>query len=91
MPLWRLIPVDLNHPKWATSEHKGEVIVRAPTEAEARELTDRAFGIWARHVPGAPIPLSPWPDPSLVSCEQSGDDRFPSDGPNEVLDPKPRG
>ena len=91
MRLWRLTANDLNHPNWSASVHKGVVTVRAPTEAEARELTDLAFGIWRQHVAGAPTSSPPWTDPSLVSCESlTEDDRFAADGPDEVLDPRPR-
>src|SRR4051794_33643210 len=44
MQLYKLTPIDLTDPGWRASRHKGEVIVRAASEAAARARVDRRFG-----------------------------------------------
>ena len=88
MPLWKLIPIDTGHANWIASTHKGEAVVRAVDEGLARELAAGAFGLAVRYIAGADTPLPPWRDAGIVSCERVKDERFPEDGPDEVLDPK---
>ena len=44
MSIFRLKPLDLGHPSWEASTHKGECVVRAPSEKVAREMADDQFG-----------------------------------------------
>ena len=34
--LWKLAPINLDHPRWEAGAYKGTVIVRAPNETAAR-------------------------------------------------------
>jgi hypothetical protein len=43
MKLWKLTPVNLNDPGWNRSAYKGEVVVRAKSNADARDVAYRAF------------------------------------------------
>lgn len=87
MPVWKLMPVDLSDPNWEASSHRGRVIVRAPSEDDAREEAERAFGVKTRFKPGAGVAAPPWKRPALVSAEEIEDPRYPPEGPTEVLDP----
>lgn len=88
MPLWQLKPVDPYAPDWEASSHCGNVVVRAPDEATARQVAERAFGVKTRFQPGTGVKAPPWLRPALVTAERIADERFEPEGPTEILDPK---
>lgn len=45
MMIWKLTPTDVESSHWRGSTYKGEVIVRAEDEDEARHLAQSSFGI----------------------------------------------
>ncbi len=47
MRIWRLKALSLSSPRWKASTYRGDVIVRAESEANARRLAAKAFGIGA--------------------------------------------
>ncbi len=49
MHIWRLKALKLGSPHWEASTNQGDVIVRAESEANARHLAAKAFGIRARN------------------------------------------
>ncbi len=87
MTVWKLTPVDLLDSNWNASSHRGEVIVRARSEEAARALAADAFNVATRFSPGAGIQAPPWTRPSCVRAERITDERYPPDGPAEVLQP----
>jgi hypothetical protein len=87
MPVWRLIPIDLDDPNWEASSHRGVVVVRAPSEASAREAAEAAFGARTRFAPGKGMRRPPWMRSELVRAEIIDTPLYPADGPTEVLDP----
>jgi hypothetical protein len=87
MPIWRLMPVDLEDPSWQGSSHRGPAIVRAPDEAAAREVAEAAFATKMRFVPGTGTPVPPWKRPQLVAARIIERSVYPLDGPTEVLEP----
>ena len=87
MALRKLTPIDLKDPNWLASSHRGRILARAPTEAAAREVAERAFGVKTRFAPGAGVTVPPWTRASLVRAERIDDKRYDPEGPMEVLDP----
>ncbi len=87
MPVWRLIPIDLEDPNWEASSHRGLVIVRAPSEASARETTEKAFGVPTRFRPGKGMRVPPWTRAELVRAEIIDKPVYPTEGPTEIFEP----
>jgi hypothetical protein len=78
--VYRLTPVYLTDLDWQASTHRGEAIVRAASEAEARDLATRAFT--ARGVA-----QSPWNYAYAVEVRVLDDGHYPAEGPPGVLEP----
>jgi hypothetical protein len=87
MPLWRLIPVDLDDPNWEASSHRGFAVVRAPSEAVAREAVEAAFGVRTRFSPRKGLRVPPWLRSELVRAEIIEESVYPVEGPTEILEP----
>ncbi|MFQ5683585.1 MAG: hypothetical protein ACE5HC_09965 [Candidatus Binatia bacterium] len=87
MPIWQLTPIDKASDHWQASTHKGEVIVRAASEGEARAKATAEFIIATRKVPGRETLFSPWKQPNLVSCQRLEHSKYEEKGPVAVLDP----
>ena len=79
--VYRLTPVYLTDLDWQASTHRGEVIVRAASEAEARELATLAFG------PARGVARSPWKYAYAVEVRVLDDEHYPAEGPPGVLEP----
>ena len=86
--VYRLAPIDFDDPNWETSSYKGDGIVRAKSEDEARALAEQAFRTSAAEPSlgqlGRP---TPWTNPALVRAETLEQSPFPPDGEDEVLVP----
>ena len=87
MTVWKLTPVDLLDPNWNASSHRGEIIVRARSEKAARALAAKTFDVATRFSPGSSTQAPPCTRPSCVRAERITDERYPPDGPAEVLRP----
>ena len=87
MPIWRLTPIDAEDPNWEASSHRGLVVVRARSEASAREAAEKAFGVPTRFPPGKGMRVPPWMRSELVRAEIIDSPIYPAEGPTEVLEP----
>lgn len=87
MIIWKLVPNDLDDPRWQGSSHRGPVFVRAPDEGRAREQAQKTFGVPTRFPPGAAGPLAVWKRQELVDAQVVNSGRFDPRGPVAVLDP----
>lgn len=87
MFIWKLTPTDPDDPSWQASSHRGAVIVRAPTEAVAREEAQAHFGVPTRFPPGTPYAAAPWKRAELARVELIAQSRHEQDGPVAVLEP----
>jgi hypothetical protein len=87
MAIWKLTPTEKASDCWGRSTYKGPVIVRAPSEQQARLEAKRKFDIFAKRVPGGDTLFNPWDQPDLVSCHRVENSHYPEDGPVEVLEP----
>ena len=89
MKIWKLIPVDLDFHGWCGSSYKGEAIVRARNEEEARDIASLNFRIFAqKDSPAQQTPSSPWINHAVVKCEELENSKYSTDGPSELLEPK---
>ena len=82
--IWRLKALRLSSPHWEASTHQGDVIVRAESEANARRLAAKAFGIGAGTALGREV-ANPWYRPWLVAAEVLEGSQFDPDGEEEIL------
>ncbi len=85
MRIWRLKALSLSSPHWKASTYRGDVIVRAESEANARRLAAKAFGIGAGTVLGREVAANPWYRPWLVAAEVLEGSQFDPDGEEEIL------
>ena len=89
MPFWQLLPIDVASDHWRASTYKGEVIVRATSEAEARSTATTTFFRAYERVPGGIILFSPWNQPAVVACQRVEDLPYDDHGPAAVIFPRP--
>ncbi len=87
MPIYSLTPLDVDHPNWVASSHRGRATVRAANEHEARAVAAQAFDVKTGFRPGEGVHYPPWTRPTLVKAERVNDPRFEDEGPAEVLEP----
>ncbi len=66
--IWRLKALNFSSPHWEASTYQGNVIVRAETEANARQLATEAFWIATEKIPGKEVAVNPWSQPRLVQA-----------------------
>jgi hypothetical protein len=90
MPFWQLLPIDVASDHWRASRYKGEVIVRATSEAEARSTATTFFRAYER-VPGGIILFSPWSQPTVVACRRVEGLPYDEQGPAAVVSSLPEG
>jgi hypothetical protein len=78
MPTYHLKPIDRTSLHWKRSWHRGECLVAAASETEAREFVAAMFDQVARREPSEksgqatdkPL-VTPWTNPDLVSCAET--------------------
>jgi len=87
MPIWKLTPIDLDDPNWEASSHRALVVVRAPSEASARDAAEEAFGVPTRFPPGKGMRVPPWMRSELVRAEIIDSPIYAAEGPTEILEP----
>lgn len=85
--LWRLDPVDLAHPDWEASIHRGPAVVRAPDERSARWVATFAFVIATSRRPGEDTRINPWRQPERVTATAVDDPSIPLIAAAAVIDP----
>ena len=88
MKIWKLSPIDNDFVGWCCSTHKGDTIVRAKDEEEARNIATKNFSISAQKVPGQKTPHNPWNDSSVVKCIELYNSKYSTDGPSGLLEPE---
>ena len=88
--IWRLKALRLSSPHWKASTYRGDVIVRAQSEANARRLAAKAFGIGAGTALGREVAANPWNRPWLVAAKVLEGSQYDPDGEEEILYPLTR-
>ena len=93
MRIWKLAPTNLTDPIWKRWSPE-PIIVRAESEAEARDWAELKTMKTLAGTSGLPIPVNPWgrykiedSSPGPTSCEDITEqtDEYSVDGPPEVL------
>jgi hypothetical protein len=93
MRIWKLTPTNLTDPIWKNWSPE-PIIVRAESEAEARDWAELKTMKTFPATSGLPIPVNPWggykiedSGPRLTFCEDITEqtDVYSVDGPPEVL------
>ena len=87
MAIWKLTPFPTHSSDWDLSTYRGEVIVRAKDEWEARQVVTLKFTVAANRELGQRTPRNPWENAALVSCETIQDPMCQDIGPATVLSP----
>ena len=86
MAIYKLYPVDHAPMKWQSSRYRGEAIVRAESEEQARQLGTSEFNI-PRSFRSEKKKSSPWEDPHTVLCQPLNNAGYDEQGPEQVLSP----
>ncbi len=85
MHIWRLKALRLSSHHWEASTYRGDVIVRAESEANARRLATQAFWMVTEKIHGKEVAANPWYRPWLVAAEVLEGSQFDPDGQEEIL------
>lgn len=87
MAIWKLSPLNTGAPDWKASTYRGDVIVRAKNEKEARLCAMQRFTIATKKNLAEKTPTCPWTQSELVSCEELMESKYPAIGESTVLEP----
>jgi hypothetical protein len=87
MAIWKLSPLNTGAPDWEMSTYRGDVIVRAKNEEEARLCAMQRFAIAAKVKFGERTRTCPWTQGEFVSCEELVESKYPAIGESTVLEP----
>jgi len=89
MKVFRLIPTDTVDPCWQASTHMGQVVVRAESEHDARDLAAFAFKAGKKsYTLERLLTESPWSRKEIVACFVAIDPVHGLAGPEEILSPQ---
>jgi len=90
MSIFKIAPTEKESERWRASTYKGDVIVRAENEDEARikEAQLKFANPTIITGPGQMTLRSPWIDLELVSCERLENSKYEENGPAGVLYPE---
>ena len=88
MKIWKLSLLDPNFAGWCDSDYKGNAIIRAENEKEARNIAASHFwSLSAKKGPCQETPCSPWDDPAAIECIELDNSNYSTDGPAELVEP----
>lgn len=85
MYIWKLSVLDFSSPNWDMSTCKGDIIIRAASEAQARLIATRDFTIVDRRILGGGSLHSPWENLHDTTCEILEDSPWSRRGEAGVL------
>ena len=83
MQIYQLLPAATDAPEWQSSAFKGPVLVRAETEAHARELACDRY--WVASLAGGRT--APWIRADLVQAEVLPHSCYPLNARAMILEP----
>lgn len=87
MTIWRLSSLNPSAPDWDASIYRGEAIVRAESEEEARMCATQRFVILTEVKYGEKVRGCSWTHPDIVSWEQLMASKYDVYGEPKVLEP----
>jgi hypothetical protein len=85
MKIYKLTPILEDYAGWKRSTYRGELIIRANDESDARNIAALTLNIHASMSAREPTP--PWGLPEVVSGESIEDSQFSVHGRREILFP----
>lgn len=90
MPIWKLTPIDETSSCWKYSTYCGYLLVRAVSDAAAREIAATAYTVAAPIRSFEPINCGiPWLDHQQVTCtEVLVDSEYNENGADGVVGPQ---
>lgn len=88
MKIYKLSPRAGDYAGWKYSTYRGDAIVRAQDEKEARLEAAKAFGIAATVKLGEATVSEPWTQSVAVSATVVIESKFPNEGVAGVLSPR---
>ena len=83
MQIYQLFPAITDAPEWKSSAFKGPVLVRAESEADARDLACERYWISSRAEGNGP----PWRRADLVQVDVLAQPNYPMAGRPMILEP----
>jgi hypothetical protein len=89
MPIWKLKVIDanMNNDVWKRSTYRGEVHVRAASEAKACEIVRARLSTWGTRVFPEKTPVCPWEDPAMVSVSVMENAGYSVSGNEDIVGP----
>ena len=87
MRIWQLKALSLSSRHWEASTYRGDLIVRAESEANARRLATQSFWIATDKITLQQAPANPWSHSWLVAAEVLKGSQYDPDGEEEILYP----
>ena len=89
MLIYKLTPTEKTSDHWRASSYKGDVVIRAEDEDEARNIAKLKFLKAVKRISKyQDTPISPWSDSDLVKCERLENSDYDENGLAGVLFPK---
>lgn len=86
MYIWKLSVVDYSSPNWQMSACKGDIIIRARNEKQARLMATKDFTIVTGRILGGGTGYSPWENNLDTRCERLDDSSYSTRGNPCVLE-----
>lgn len=87
MNIYVLKVVNTELSDWQASAYKGDCIVRASDEDDARRVATNHFHRAAEQSSNGLVPTNPWSQGALVSCEPYSGAEYPATGNAGILFP----
>jgi hypothetical protein len=87
MKIYKLVPTGRGSGDWARSTYRGEVIIRAENDRDARAIAAFSFGIAKTVTPGEKVTVGPWDDRESVSCAETNGQGYEVKGLRGVIEP----
>jgi len=89
MKIWKLSPINIDSAVWIGSYYKGDAIVRAKDEKEAKNIANqKLWSLVGKVSPCQETPHSPWLESSEVECIELNNSKYSKDGPAMLLEPE---
>lgn len=88
MKIFKLTPTGVGDGDWERSSYKGEAVIRAESEDQARAIASVRFAMAKNTRPGQIITFPPWRNSTSVACTILSSSENSTSGPAALLMPK---
>ena len=83
--IWRLTPVHPDGGNLNACTFRGELLIWAAADNDARNIASNSYFIAPRRSLGQDVAVNPWRDPGMVSCEKIDHTGYSLEGSGEIL------